>query len=322
MGMDTTGGVAGGATDPAGATSGTLGTGASGAMQESAGAPVVGNLATNANSPLATGAAAARMHSVHASFDEPQVQSSGDLLDSMWSSLRDEVMPPSQTGDLGLGMWTAGRGMVAAGATAEWMTDVQHGTFAPRDAAGRYISTQAPWHQNAMRAMQSRNWQALPYQSATRARWATVGTVTGRAGGALSIGTSALDQWTRDSGRTDLSDAERVGRTAYRAGVAGGLGGIGGGWAGAQVGAGIGFAVGGPVGAAVGGVVGGIAGGVAGTGVGNWVADRTVDLAGDATQWTVDAVGDAADAVGEAFEDATGAVTDFVGSVGDELAFW
>lgn len=172
MGMDTTNGVTGGATDPGGATSGTLGTGASGAMRDPAGAPLVGDLATNADSPLTTDAAAARLHSVHASFDEPQMQPSGGLLDSMWSSLRDEVMPPSQTGDLGLGMWAAGRGMVAAGATAEWMTDVQHGTFAPRDAAGRYISTQAPWHQNAIRAMQSRNWQALPYQSATRARWA------------------------------------------------------------------------------------------------------------------------------------------------------
>lgn len=243
--------------------------------------------------PLPEHGAQARLHSVNAAFDRPRAQSGDGPFHDLGTALRNQ------------------QATTAASATARVVADGRYGRFAPRDAAGLYASFKdAPWHRNAAHAMRARNWQAKPYQSATRSRWLTAGKVAKGAGGTLSIGTSALDQWTRDSGHTDLNATERVGRTAYRGVVAGGVGGLGGAAVGGKGGAGIGFLVGGPPGAVIGGGLGAIAGGILGSEAGNAFVDGTVDWVGQKVDGIADAVRDGAAAVGRAVEDAVDAVND------------
>jgi uncharacterized protein YukE len=236
-----------------------------------------------------------------------------DLWEHMLKALQGEVMPPDDGGPIADAAWLAGRGLTVGGTTASWMANVRHGKFAPNgyypNGTYGYQSWRgAPPYQTAWRGMFDRNWQARPYQSAVRGRWATAGTWVGRAGGVASVGFAGYDQWAADAGRTDLSTSERVGRTGTRAVVAGGAA-WGGAFAGAKLGAGAGAAIGsvfpGPgtaVGAVVGGLVGGVVGGVAGSALGNEVADSVVEPVGEF-------VGEATDTVDGALEDAGDAVT-------------
>jgi hypothetical protein len=199
----------------------------------------------------------------------------------LWRALRGNVLPPTAAGDLGLGLWSFGRGLAAVGGTSSWMTKVALGRFAPRDALGRFVSPAdlGAW-QTALRSAQGKSWIANPYASGARSGWTTSGKWVGRAGGVLAIGASGLSQWMQDANRPGLNTGQRVSRAAYRGVVAGGAA-WGGAVAGGEAGAAIGSFVG-PEGTVVGGIVGGIAGGVVGSGAGNWVVDHTVNAVGDA----------------------------------------
>lgn len=122
----------------------------------------------------------------------------------------------------------------------------------------------------------------------------------------LSFAGGAYDQWSRDANRTDLSDGERVTRSATRGAVklAGTYAGIeGGAWAGGA----IGMAVGGPPGAIIGGMIGGVVGGVIGSGVADQVADYAIEFVTDPIENTKELLDSAGDAL-----------SDF----GDALTFW
>jgi hypothetical protein len=229
------------------------------------------------------------------------------VFDDMWDALKGNVVPPWSMGPWGVGAWGLSTGLTVFGPIESWMTDVRYGRFAPRDALGRFTSLDAPWYKRAHQAMQDRNWSALPYKSASRAGWETAGKWAGWAGGVVSIGTAGLDQWMRDSGRTDLDTTERVGRAAYRGTVAGGAA-----WAGAVAGAEVGGAIGsvlpGP-GTVVGGVIGGVVGGVVGSGAGNWVADHTVDWVGDRVDDVSHGVSSAVHTVGHVADEAKDTVS-------------
>ena len=235
------------------------------------------------------------------------------LGDDLWQALRGNALPSSAMGALGIGLWGLGRGLTVFGKTASWMTMVELGRFAPRNALGQFTSLDMPWWQRAMSSTDGKNWVANPYMADSRGVWSTAGKWGGRAGGVLAIGTAGLSQWMQDSNRADLTTSERVGRTTYRGLVAGGAA-----WAGAVAGGEIGGAIGTAicpgVGTVIGGAIGGIAGGVIGSGAGNWVVDHTVDAVGHGTEAVVNAVGDAGSTAIHAGGTALHAVEGFGGS--------
>lgn len=194
-------------------------------------------------------------------------------LPDIWGAAKNLVLPAAYLGSLGFGALGANLGLLGLGGAAAWATYGKYGAFKPMGyrAPGKfgYIArSAAPWYAR----FQSRNWQAKKHQAATRNKWLRVSKWGGRASGVLTVGVSAYDQWSRDSGRTDLNTTEKVGRSIARGGAVGV-----GAWGGAAAGATVGAAVGGPVGAVVGGVVGGIVG----SGVGEEVGDHIVDFGGD-----------------------------------------
>ncbi|GAA1667844.1 hypothetical protein [Fodinicola feengrottensis] len=200
-------------------------------------------------------------------------------------------------GPLGSVPWWVGTSMRPIGPTAGWLSKVQWGRFAPRGPDGRFIAiADAGFWAPAKGA----NWIAKPGMSGLRGGLLTGAKWAGRAGNVLAVGTAALDQWSRDSGRTDLSTDEKVGRAATRGAIGGG-GAIAGAIGGAEAGAAIGTLVGGPVGTVVGGFVGGMVGGIIGGGVGNAVADHVVAPVGHAIGKGLDAIGDAGKSVGHFF---------------------
>jgi phage tail tape-measure protein len=143
--------------------------------------------------------------------------------------------------------------------------------------------------------------QAVPDEAA-RAEWLAKSKMFTRGGAVLTYGASALDQVMEDSGRSDLSTTDKVGRAAGASAYVGSVslaGGAAGAWAGAEGGAVAGGAIGSVIpvvgtaaGAAVGGVVGAIGGGIVGSGLAGAAADATKGFAVHAGQaaanWTVD----------------------------------
>lgn len=217
----------------------------------------------------------------------------------MVSALQGLVTPSSYLGSLGFAALVGNISLLGVVGFTSWTSYIRFGAFKPRGPDGRFISPRiAPWYMR----FQERHWVATPYNSAPRNRWLTAAKWGNRAAGALAIGTSTLDQWSRDSGRNDLETDERVGRAATRGLVAGGAA-WGGALAGAKVGAVLG-SFGGPAGTVIGGVAGAVVGGVVGAGIGNEIADHVVDFGGDVG----DVVGDGVDAFG-----------DFAGDVGSAL---
>lgn len=177
--------------------------------------------------------------------------------------------------------------------------------FAPRDPlTGRFLPFKdTPWWRQSLAAVDDANWVAKPGEAATRANWLRMGKGLKVGGTVLGFAAGSWDQWSRDSGRDDLSDTAKVTRAATR-GAATAAGGWAGAWAGAEMGGAIGTALGGPVGTVIGGAVGGLIGGVIGSGVGNKVAD-----------WTVDAAGAAADTVKDTVSDGVDKAKDVLGSI-------
>lgn len=167
---------------------------------------------------------------------------------------------------------------------ASYMADARYGRFAPRGPNGQFISpnNMSPWQ----RAVSGANgeFRAIPNQSATRANWIAAGKWAGRAGGALEVATSTAGQVARDWNNPRLTGDQKVGRAAWRGAVEGG-GAVAAGAAGAKIGAGLGTLVTPGVGTVIGGALGGIAGGFLGSELGGWIADRTVEGAGNVLEW-------------------------------------
>jgi hypothetical protein len=251
-------------------------------------------------------------------------------LPGMWEALRGNAIPPfdSPLGLLGLGLFGLGRLGSFSGWGASWMDKVAYGVY----VNGHWRGTPS-----GGRIWIDPYWRATPGDVAARARWATFGKWSGRAGAVLAVGTGALNQWMMDSGRSDLTTSERVGRTAWRGGIAGGAT-ILGAKAGAAGGAAIGTLIFPGVGTVIGGVIGGVVGGAIGAGLGNKIADLTVDAAGwtaqkitdgatwtadkigDGASWTADRIGDGAEWAGDRASDAKDWVGDRASDVGDALS--
>ena len=236
----------------------------------------------------------------------------GEVFDwhTYWTGVAGMWTPTTDQGAWGVGLWGVRRGISGFSWVADWR-QWSRMRFAPRGADGRFLpyKNTSWWNQAKLRASTS-NWVSTYGNAASNARWATAAKWVGRGGNVLSFAAGALDQWTRDADRSDLTTGQKVTRSGTRAtlNLAGGLAGA---WAGGKVGAGIGAAVGGPVGAAVGGAIGGIVGGVIGSGVANEVADHVVDWAGDTYETVSDWTGDRLEDAGEMLSD-----------IGDALTFW
>lgn len=191
--------------------------------------------------------------------------------------------PPAASSSLGAFGTISERaqtGLGRFGNVSSWMSDVHYGRFAPRGANGQFVS---PNHMSSwQRAVSGANgeFRAIPHHSATRATWATAGTWAGRVGTGLNVVTKTADQAAKDWNNPNLTKDQKVARAGWRGAVEGGSA-WGGGAAGAKVGAGLGTLVAPGIGTVVGGAVGGIIGGIAGSQAGQWIADRTVDDAGD-----------------------------------------
>ncbi|CAM3093935.1 hypothetical protein [Stackebrandtia soli] len=190
----------------------------------------------------------------------------------------------SPLGSLGTASWATGEVIGRGGDVASWMADAKHGRFAPRGANGQFISPQnmSAWD----RAVSGANgeFRATPGASETRAAWSTAGKWAGRAGNGLSTVTSTAEQAVKDSKDPELTGDQKVGRAVWRGAMEGG-GTAAGGLAGAKIGAGIGTLITPGVGTVIGGALGGLVGGIAGSQVGGWIADHSVEAAGNALEW-------------------------------------
>lgn len=218
------------------------------------------------------------------------------------------VLPPDNLGSTGVGLWAGGMGAAVLGGFADWGVKRGFGTFAPRNALGRYISPGSLTRsERFMEALSKSSWQARPNQAIAWARTANAGKLLGYAGAGLSGGMAALDRWHADAGDSSLTTSDRVTRAAS-VGVGAGVGAWGGAWAGAQVGGAIGTALGGPVGTVVGGAVGGFIGGFAGSEVGGEIGSAVSGIASQAVS-----------SIGAVIPDGLGStVSDF----GDAVSFW
>lgn len=128
--------------------------------------------------------------------------------------------------------------------------------------------------------------------------------VLGRAGGVLTFGVSAGQQWREDAvGNPAMGTGERVARSA-----AAGSGAAGSALLGAKIGAGVG-AFGGPVGAAVGGIVGGAVGAY----LGSKHADKAAELVSDVSSTVSSVASGTATAVSNAAANVGSAVAGLFG---------
>ncbi len=218
-------------------------------------------------------------------------------LPDIWGAAENLVLPAAYLGSLGFGALGANLGLLGLGGFTTWANYVKYGAFKPMGyrPSGRYgyiAPRSAPFYMR----LQNKHWQAKAYKSGIRKKWLNIGRIGTRASGALAIGSSFYDQWSRDSGRTDLNTSEKVGRATARATFSGG-GAVAGAWAGAKVGVAVTAFVPVPGARVVGGLVGGAIGGIVGSGVGEEIADHTVKWAGDRAEDIADAAKDVGSAL-------------------------
>lgn len=208
--------------------------------------------------------------------------------EDMIGAVKGLAIAPSDKGLVAFGLWGLDRGLSFGTKLADWTAKLQLAHIVPRDENGRIQpSKNASWLKKVRWAMDDKNWSAQRGNAGAWRSWkqgfGTWSKWAGRGGTAISFAGSAWDQWTHDSGRTDLSTGDKVQRAAYRGTVVGASSWAGG-WAGAEAGAAAGGAIGTAVepggGTAVGAVLGGVGGfvgGVAGGYGGNWLVDQTID---------------------------------------------
>src|SRR5699024_1830960 len=106
------------------------------------------------------------------------------------------------------------------GVVAKWQQSTSM-RFAPRRPNGRFMSFsdygKSPWKSRVAGATQGRNWVPRAGQASNASSWARAGRWAGRASGALTAASGAFDQWTQDTGRSDLDTGDRVVRSTTRA---------------------------------------------------------------------------------------------------------
>lgn len=217
----------------------------------------------------------------------------------------------SPLGPWALGPWGAGQGISQFGTLASYMGNVRLGRFMPRGPNGRFISPSSLSKWGLFKAgagpgfnKPSTAFGALPYQSASRAKWLSTASKLGNYGAVLGGVTSGAEQLVKDWNNPNMGVAEKGTRAVYAGGVQGGAAWAGG-VAGAQIGAGIGTMIAPGVGTVVGGAIGGIVGGFAGSEAGKWVVDNSIDAVGNAAESVADGLGSAADAAGDVIDDIT-----------------
>ncbi|MGB5937578.1 MAG: hypothetical protein WBG76_17135 [Ornithinimicrobium sp.] len=221
------------------------------------------------------------------------------------------VAPPDTDDPMSHALYTFGMLGFAGEARASWMVTVEHGSFRPRGALGRYLPVSSlstvqrfaagagsvstkKGLSNAQRLATftpGGTFEAKGHRGAVRTHWTATASRWGRANAAVTVASSGLAAWQDNSG---YATNQRIGRTATQgAAVAGGA--VAGGQAGALVGSAIGTAIMPGAGTVVGATVGGLVGGFAGSELGGWVGDQLVavggeagDLIGDSLLWAGD----------------------------------
>jgi uncharacterized protein YukE len=268
--------------------------------------------ATGAAIASAVSAARERESSAHATLCSALDRSRGESsLENLFEDLG--LARPDNGDGLDLASWGYGLTSLAAGVAADLHLE-RIGLSAP-PAASR-ASAEA-------RALQA------AAREASRAN--LVAKVTGPVGKVLTVGFSAKGQWDADEDDLSLNKADRVGRSAVRAGLEGGAA-IAGGIAGGEMGGAIGTMICPGVGTVVGGVVGGAVGSFAATKAGQATADAAVEAVddvidgaeevGDAVGEAAGAVADAGDAALDTAADVKDAAVDKAKDVGKKLCFW
>ncbi len=250
----------------------------------------------------------------------PQQARPGSLryLIDEWAGLA----PPKAEDPGGQVLYTLSMLGFAAETRAAWMVTVEHGSFKPRDAHGRYVPVSSlstaqrlsagagsvPTKKGLTYAQRLRSFtpggtfEAKGHRGAARTQWMATANKWGRANAAVTVASSGLTAWQDNAG---FAPDERIGRTATQGAAAAG-GAVAGGQAGALVGSAIGTAIMPGAGTVVGATVGGLVGGFAGSEVGGWVGDQLVDIGGEAG----DLIGDALTWSGEHTQDLGGDLLD------------
>lgn len=212
-------------------------------------------------------------------------------------------LPPDDGGVLGQVAWAVG-----LPGTAGVLSDRAKGALAhrARGALDKAVASDMPLVAGAGRVAAG----AAPV--ATRLVKAS-----GPVGNGLTVATAGHQQWQDDADDPRLSTADRVGRTAVRAGLEGGAA-LAGGFVGGQYGAAIGTMILPGAGTAIGTVVGAGVGAFVATEAGRAAVDTAVETVDD----VIDLAESAADAAGEAASDAAEAVGDAAETVAEKLCFW
>lgn len=190
-----------------------------------------------------------------------------DPFPEMLEALKGLVLPAAYLGQAGAYLLAGQQGLRALDALTLYMGYARYGEFRPVGFRNpnRAFGFLSPRHAQWYARMWGGNWAAKPGKSGPRSGWPRATKAVPVAGGALTAGTSGYDQWSRDSGRTDLGTTEKAARAAVRGGTVAVSS-----WGGAAVGGAAGFAAG----SVPGGIAGAVVGGVAGQGFGEETADH------------------------------------------------
>jgi hypothetical protein len=265
-------------------------------------------------------AARAKEAEAHQNLADAISKSTGDgVLEDLLQRLG--LLPPDFADGDDIAAYLLGLGGLGFGAASSYMVASRYGVFQPR-VNGRFTSPSNLGFWDRLRAGgSSDSFHARPYTAGARNWWGTAGKVSGYGGTALTAGFAAWNQWQADADDPSLSDAER----GARAGTVG-VSTAAGAWAGAEAGAWAGGAIGTAicpgVGTAIGGVAGGLVGGAVGGFVGSEVGQATMGAVGDATDATVDFIGDTASDIGDAAGDVGDWASDTGGDLVDAATFW
>lgn len=212
-----------------------------------------------------------------------QAMGNAGVFDDLWNSLKGQLVPPSELGTLGVGLWGLGRGLMAFEKFSDYMANVRLGTMAFPPRSPLFQAQYSPWYRWSGRD----TWLLTRNYNAARAPWLTAGKWAGRVAAPVGFVMPGVTQWQQDSG---LDGEERAARTGYRAAAEGGAG-----LGAAAACAGPAAAAASPSGpgALLAGTGAGIVCGVAGKEVASEIVDWTIEPVGEAGAWAIDQ-GDAA----------------------------
>ncbi|MGH3425954.1 MAG: hypothetical protein ACRDO8_14580, partial [Nocardioidaceae bacterium] len=142
--------------------------------------------------------------------------------DTFVEGLRGQAAPPADQGVPGMSLWGVGSVNSVGGWMSSWQT-YSRSRFAPRAANGRFMSLSSfrntTWWNRTAGYTSARNYVPRAGQASNVAKWAKVGKYTKVGGAVVSGAVGAWDQWTRDSGRSDLDTSDKVVRATTRGGL-------------------------------------------------------------------------------------------------------